>query len=29
MKVTGKELNPEYFLDYLNEKYSHIYEFNK
>ena len=28
VKVTGEELNPKYFLDYLNEKYSDIYELN-
>lgn len=25
-KVTGEKLNPMYFLDYLNEKYSKIYK---
>ena len=26
-RVTGEPLNPQYFLDYLNEKYSRIYHF--
>ena len=26
-RVTGEPLNPQYFLDYLNEKYSKIYHF--
>ncbi|MPQ43154.1 carboxypeptidase M32 [Clostridium tarantellae] len=26
IKVTGEELNPKYFLEYLNNKYSKIYE---
>ncbi len=26
-RVTGEPLNPQYFLDYLNEKYSKIYNF--
>ena len=25
-KVTGEELNPKYYIDYLKEKYSKIYE---
>ncbi len=29
LKVTGEELNPKYFLDYLNEKYSEIYGLDK
>jgi carboxypeptidase Taq len=26
-KVTGEEINPSYYLDYLNSKYSRLYEF--
>ena len=29
VKVTGEALNPKYFLEYLNEKYSEIYELDK
>lgn len=29
VKVTGEELNPKYFIEYLNEKYSEIYNLNK
>ena len=25
-EVTGEELNPKYYIDYLKEKYSRIYE---
>lgn len=28
VKVTGEELNPKYFLDYLNKKYGEIYNIN-
>ncbi|MCL5783968.1 MAG: carboxypeptidase M32 [Patescibacteria group bacterium] len=27
-KVTGENLNPQYFLDYINKKYSQIYNFS-
>jgi len=26
-KITGEEINPKYFIDYLEEKYSKIYGF--
>jgi carboxypeptidase Taq len=26
-RITGEKVNPQYFIDYLNKKYSELYDF--